>query len=165
MIKPIIYLAIISFAPSCHAKQEEPKTLCASDEKPIFNCQTPKKIASICVSPNVSKLSGYAQYRFGTSEKIELEFPRERTPPSLNFSISSTPTPGGSETIVEFKNNSYIYSIQEKSGHPGNTGMGFESSTQINVKKNGKFISKVSCTNADSGLKSEAYDIFKRDDD
>lgn len=55
-------------------------TLCAKDERVIFSCplRRPAKIVSVCAAKNLTKETGYLQYRFGLPGKIELEFPKER---------------------------------------------------------------------------------------
>ncbi|HEY6046488.1 MAG TPA: hypothetical protein VIU65_07790 [Pyrinomonadaceae bacterium] len=58
----------------------QPNTLCARDERVIFSCplRRPAKIVSVCAARNLTKETGYLQYRFGLPGKIELEFPKER---------------------------------------------------------------------------------------
>jgi hypothetical protein len=58
----------------------QPNTLCAKDERVIFSCplRRPAKIVSVCAAKNLSKETGYLQYRFGLPGKIDLEFPKER---------------------------------------------------------------------------------------
>jgi hypothetical protein len=60
--------------------QLQPNTLCAKDERVIFSCplRRPAKIVSVCAAKNLTKETGYLQYRFGLPGKIELEFPKER---------------------------------------------------------------------------------------
>ena len=58
----------------------QPNTLCAKDERVIFSCplRRPAKIVSVCAAKNLTKETGYLQYRFGLPGKVELEFPKER---------------------------------------------------------------------------------------
>lgn len=58
----------------------QPNTLCARDERVIFSCplRRPAKIVSVCAAKNLTRETGYLQYRFGLPGKVELEFPRER---------------------------------------------------------------------------------------
>jgi hypothetical protein len=58
----------------------QPNTLCAKDERVIFGCRLkrPVKIVSVCASKNLTRETGYLQYRFGLPGKIELEFPKDR---------------------------------------------------------------------------------------
>lgn len=65
--------------PGLHPLQ--PNTLCAKDERVIFACvlRRPAKIVSVCASKDLTRETGYLQYRFGLPRKIELEFPKDRT--------------------------------------------------------------------------------------
>lgn len=59
----------------------QPNTLCAKDERVIFACalRRPAKIVSVCASKDLTRETGYLQYRFGLPAKIELEYPKDRT--------------------------------------------------------------------------------------
>src|SRR5688500_5940508 len=52
-------------------------TLCAKTERVIFACvlRRPAKIVSVCASKDLTRDTGYVQYRFGSPAKIELEYP------------------------------------------------------------------------------------------
>jgi len=65
----------------------QPNTLCAKDERVIFACalRRPAKIVSVCASKNLTRETGYLQYRFGLPAKIELEYPKERTGTQQKF--------------------------------------------------------------------------------
>jgi hypothetical protein len=74
----------LSFSNSNRAASQpgklQPNTLCAKDERVIFSCalRRPAKIVSVCAAKNLTRETGYLQYRFGLPGKIELEFPKER---------------------------------------------------------------------------------------
>ena len=55
-------------------------TLCAKTERVIFACvlRRPAKIVSVCASKDLTRATGYLQYRFGSPAKIELEYPKDR---------------------------------------------------------------------------------------
>jgi hypothetical protein len=63
------------------ARALQPNTLCAQEERVIFACvlKQPAKIVSVCASKDLTRETGYLQYRFGRPAKIELEFPKDRT--------------------------------------------------------------------------------------
>jgi len=65
-------------------------TLCAADERVIFSCalRQPARIVSLCASKDLTNEKGYLQYRFGTPEKVELEFPKDRTKTQQQFEYS-----------------------------------------------------------------------------
>jgi hypothetical protein len=54
--------------------------LCLDREQTVFSCTTDRasKLISVCASPALDKKDSYLQYRFGTREKIELQFPAEK---------------------------------------------------------------------------------------
>ncbi|WP_020563748.1 hypothetical protein [Methylosarcina fibrata] len=55
--------------------------LCLDREQTVFSCITDKsaKWISVCASPALDKKDSYLQYRFGTREKIELQFPADKS--------------------------------------------------------------------------------------
>jgi hypothetical protein len=65
----------------------QPNTLCARNERVIFSCplRRPAKIVSVCAAKNLTRETGYLQYRFGLPGKIELEFPEERQGSQVKF--------------------------------------------------------------------------------
>jgi len=62
-------------------------TLCAKTERVIFACalRRPSKIVSVCASKDLTRDTGYLQYRFGSPAKIELEYPKDRTGTQQKF--------------------------------------------------------------------------------
>src|SRR5687767_9985869 len=62
-------------------------TLCAKTERVIFACvlRRPAKIVSVCASKDLTRDTGYVQYRFGSPAKIELEYPKDRTGTQQKF--------------------------------------------------------------------------------
>ena len=65
----------------------KPNTLCAKTERVIFACalRRPAKIVSVCASKDLTRDTGYVQYRFGLPAKIELEYPKDRTGTQQKF--------------------------------------------------------------------------------
>ena len=62
-------------------------TLCAKDERVIFACvlRRPAKIVSVCASKDLTRETGYVQYRFGLPARIELEYPKDRNGTQQKF--------------------------------------------------------------------------------
>jgi hypothetical protein len=62
-------------------------TLCAKTERVIFACvlRRPAKIVSVCASKDLTRDTGYLQYRFGSPARIELEYPKDRTGTQQKF--------------------------------------------------------------------------------
>jgi hypothetical protein len=72
------------------ARALQPSTLCAKTERVIFACvlRRPAKIVSVCAAKNLTRETGYVQYRFGSPAKIELEYPKERTGTQQKFEFT-----------------------------------------------------------------------------
>jgi hypothetical protein len=90
-------------------------TLCAKDERVIFSCpiKRPAKIVSLCASKDLASDRGYLQYRFGLPEKIELEFPKERTGTQQKFQYSHYFRAQVDMTEIGFSLNGYQYQITD----------------------------------------------------
>ena len=69
------------------ARSLQPNTLCAKTERVIFACvlRRPAKIVSVCASKDLTRDTGYVQYRFGSPGKVELEYPKDRTGTQQKF--------------------------------------------------------------------------------
>lgn len=52
--------------------------LCSPEERVLFACETGKQLASVCASAHFSARTGYIQFRYGTSDEVEIEWPEER---------------------------------------------------------------------------------------
>lgn len=76
-----------STAVSAQGSKLQPHTLCAKTERVIFACvlRRPAKIVSVCASKDLTRDTGYLQYRFGSPAKIELEYPKDRSGTQQKF--------------------------------------------------------------------------------
>jgi hypothetical protein len=88
-------------------------SLCARGEDIIFSCAVKRaaKLASLCASPELTKQSGYLQYRFGVPGKIELEFPKDRQGSQQKFRYSHYFRFQVDLTDIKFEINGYEYAI------------------------------------------------------
>lgn len=88
-------------------------SLCAAGEQIVFSCtlKRPAKMLALCASPNLSKASGYIQYRYGLPGKIELEFPKARDRSMETFSYRHYFRAQVDETEISFTNEGTSYSI------------------------------------------------------
>lgn len=91
----------------------QPNTLCARDERVIFSCplRRPAKIVSVCAAKNLTKETGYLQYRFGLPGKIELEFPKERQGSQGKFEYTHYFRAQFDLTEINFTVNGVNYSV------------------------------------------------------
>jgi hypothetical protein len=131
--KLFIFIFILFFAASFSVNAEN---LCVSTEKTVFSFATEsKKIISICKSVNGS----YLTYRFGTLNKIELQFPRKLDSTSWRqFEFSGMGRSGGKinagfgDYSIMFKNGKSEYTVfQEWSDEDGTYNIGVTISNAI----------------------------------
>lgn len=113
------YLAILIFfctpllflsSQMAHAQNDEKEvTLCKPSEDIYFSCPMKNKIVSVCAKNNVSPDAGYVQYRYGTTEDIEMIYPKNNVPPRDIFSITDASEGSAAQENLKFKNGSYDY--------------------------------------------------------
>jgi hypothetical protein len=98
---------ILSAAPVAAA------TLCQPDEQVLFSCAVKLKdrIVSLCAAKDLSATKGYLQYRFGTSGKIELQFPetRENSQKALHYGHYFRAQVD--QTRIYFTKDKYLYEL------------------------------------------------------
>ena len=107
--------ARLSMFQSTAAKALQPNSLCARDERIIFSCpiKRPAKIVSLCASKDLTSERGYLQYRFGVPEKIELEFPQNKTGTQQKFQYTHYFRAQVDLTEISFSSNGYEYQITD----------------------------------------------------
>ena len=88
-------------------------SLCTQGEKVFFNCSVKRsaKLVSLCASGDVSKTRGYVQYRFGTPDKVELEYPAEKAGSQEKFEYHHYFRAQVDETEISFSSGGFKYSI------------------------------------------------------
>ncbi len=99
--------------------KEYKKNLCTDDEEVLFSFDTSdsSKTLSVCVSKTQPD---YIVYRFGTKDKIELEFPENKSDSWSKFTYSYYLRGGGSENAgmdmnyLVFNNDGYEYKIYQE---------------------------------------------------
>jgi hypothetical protein len=111
-----------------------------NNEKVVFSfISKNNKIMSICISKDKS----YIVYRYGTKEKIELEYPKDKKDSWSKFKYTYYFRGGGPENegidlnYLIFNNNGYTYTIfQEYYSVEGRTkcGLRIENSNKIEIK-------------------------------
>jgi hypothetical protein len=121
---------MVSLGASAHADET---TLCQPHEEIYFSCPTGNKTISLCASGNISPSNGYVQYRFGTPDHIELQFPDKPYPPKNRFLLSDISEGNLNYTHIKFKSGEYNYVIYQ--GMPNG----------LYIKKNGKLVSNLIC--------------------
>lgn len=96
-----------------HHRMQHVSTLCNQNELIVFSCSTTNsKIISLCASVDLSKNSGYLQYRYGrNSTSIELEYPKKKVLPFAHFKEVQQIAELGTSSAISFWIDSYRYSL------------------------------------------------------
>jgi hypothetical protein len=104
---------------STNEQKEYNENLCTENEEILFSFKTENsdKILSVCVSKSAQE---YIVYRFGTKEKVELEFPGDKADSWSKFIYSYYLRGGGKENegmdmnYLVFENGGYEYEIYQE---------------------------------------------------
>lgn len=107
-----VFLTLLSIGTAAYASEAYPSH-CSNDEKIVFNCKirNSSKILSLCASRDLSDTSGHLQYRFGSSDKVELEFPKERKRSQKKFLYQHYYRYQVDRTEISFVNHGHKYKI------------------------------------------------------
>ena len=95
------------------------RTLCqANDELIVYSCLLSNgKTASICISRDFNSSTGYILYRFGTPQRIEFEYPKDKTNTLQAFSYQWYLRGGGAGNAgmdnnhLTFSNGGFTYEL------------------------------------------------------
>lgn len=88
--------------------------LCSATERVLFSCQVEEKEIALCASADFGRNTGYVQYRLGTVQMLELQYPMGKEPVEGNFFVSSIAFSGGGEVRVRFLYDSVSHYIYER---------------------------------------------------
>ena len=116
----IIFMVSNTFSPTYAADFIRVDTLCERGEQVLFSClidRKPAKILSLCGSTDLDARRGYLKYRFGTTAKVELEYPpspkNSQRAFRYGFSLSEAQIRQASTMAVSFDRGDYRYEIFE----------------------------------------------------
>jgi hypothetical protein len=146
---------------------DESLYLCEPNEKLIFGCEINDKLISICSSKNLSKSTGYAQYRFGKHGNVEFIYPNSKVPPEGVFFLGSTAYSGGGANIIRFKNYSHEYLIFDsmiRTNFAPDEPNDPEFKAGIVTRHNGKITSTRLCSDNNASIRAAAFEVFERED-
>jgi len=133
-------------------------TLCRPDEQIILSCGVARqKIVSVCATKQVSKTSGYFQYRFGKPGKVELQYPADLKNSVEKFRFSSAAHSGGGRYHLRFTNDGYEYIVYDtETRGDGQAG--------VFARKDGKIASHLRCrAGENSHLSHDAFYVPDRE--
>lgn len=135
---------------------------CKGNENWVFNCLIKKKVLSICASKDLSEAQGYVQYHYGSIEKPELVFPRDKRHPVGIFNYSRTMYSGGGEYRLELSRKNYSYVVFSKTlkeeWHP-NRALSHHSTAGVYVVKDNSIIATLACEPKENNLSEWGFDI------
>jgi len=114
-MKTIALMFVIICCAGAAAATAQTPSHCSVSEDVIFSCRIKGsiKILSLCGSKQLSKDTGYLQYRFGPPDVVELAFPKERKDSLSRFLYHHYFRAQMDLTSVSFKSGGYKYSIYD----------------------------------------------------
>jgi hypothetical protein len=156
LIRPII-CSIIFISTSALAVEQK-TTLCRSSEKIIFSCAVPKKIVSLCATPDITAKTGHLTYRFGVSGgATELEFSNGELGPASSYTVLFESWANGTYGSISFKRGEYSYTVYtrmaaQEEGDPRSNGAG------VQVHRNRKQVADLWCE--DASIKNNIWEAL-----
>lgn len=115
------------------------ESLCTKDEQVAFSCAVKgNKLVSLCASPDLSKTTGYVQYRFGKKGAVEFTYPQLTDNPRTHFLWGVTAYSGGGVDYFRFASGDYQYVVY------GGGGKGWNKEGVV-VEQGGKRVSNLLC--------------------
>lgn len=83
-MRRLFTLALLASA-TCLATQAEGASHCTSQEKSVWACTAKNKVYELCSSKELTRSSGYLQYRAGRIGKVEFSYPANPVHPRGYF--------------------------------------------------------------------------------
>ena len=128
---------------------------CGVNEDSFFHCRNGNKQISLCASKNLTEHSGYVQYRFGTNNKIDFEYPSEKKSPKGLFFESDLTWSQDIEKRLHFSNNTYTYMLFSRSFTVEN-----DDTSGVYIFKGNKYINQIGCKESNTAF-SKKYLEYK----
>ena len=157
--------------PACVVLPKYNLSLCADDEEILFSCQIRgrKKTLSVCGTKEITKTTGYIQYRYGTKSKVELRYPDSLKPPFglfvKTFSLLDNRYLSKNASVI-FSIGQHKYVIFSEWINGSTDALNNDTTGQygdhigIRIFKQDKLINKMDC-DGDQGLIGDPDDIDK----
>lgn len=131
-----------------------PDGLCRANEDSKYNCLLGDKVASLCAAPDNGETPGLT-YRFGTKEKVELEYAAAPENGKTFFAFSQQIDPRARINQVWFDRGSVRYLMTECSG--GNC----VSDGRLAVLRGDKVVMNAECRNPISAPPAFSRDLVQ----
>jgi len=113
-------------------------SLCAPEERTVWECPASKKTYALCASSDLGANSGYLQYRAGARGQVEFTVPSAKRHPKGHFLYTNH----WRFARLTFENGAYAYEVEEQLVGP----------TSVRVRRAGKLASEFQCSNASRTL-------------
>ena len=114
---------------------------CSAAEMSLWKCSSKQKVYELCASKNLSKSSGYLQYRAGRIGKIELSYPAGLLHPRGLFRLQHYARNGG----LKFNIGRYEYELFDPLTGPGGS--------ELRVfKDKSEFVSNIYCAESNEAM-------------
>lgn len=114
VVRPVVVIGfLLAAAMPAFAQGSGADSLCVTGENALFTCPIGKKRVSVCASKDLDESKGVMQYRFGTSDKLELVYPEVPAHPSKHFRYQRTYSRVESADIqeLEFQRGNVSYAV------------------------------------------------------
>ncbi len=115
--------------------------LCKAHDITIWTCNGKEKTYSLCSSQEITKDSGYMQYRAGSDYEATFRFPERKRHPKGFFKQHSSPN---GDASVTFQNDNYNYTLIDR--------LRDTSSILVSKESDGNAAVHISCRNASQSL-------------
>jgi hypothetical protein len=89
------------------------QSLCTTAEKSLFSCEIGRKVLSVCASKDLDENKGTLQYRYGTTDKLDLAYPEKAEHPKKHFTVNRLYSSAEGSLILEleFKRGTTTYTV------------------------------------------------------
>jgi len=141
----VICISIAVTTSSAFSAVSPAQTLCKADELVVFSCPTKNHIASICASKDISKTSGFMQYRFGRLDHADMVYPDVGIKPADVFTAGTMMFSGGGGDWLRFSKGAFSYTIFSAFGKWSSHSDGSGDAAGVAVRKNGKEFANFPC--------------------
>jgi hypothetical protein len=113
VIAVVLVLCPIGIAASASDLPEPQRDLCSPGETIVFSCSVAEeKIVSLCASPDLSRNTGYMQYRYGRDPgRIELTYPHRTERTDATFKYLQEYAARGGTSAISFRVGRFRYSV------------------------------------------------------
>ncbi|WP_143109315.1 hypothetical protein [Dyella sp. OK004] len=121
-------------------------TLCQAGETVMFSCNSAQKKIAVCARANSDSPFGELRYRFGSDDRIELEFPKHPAP-LASYASGNRLGDGfrGMLSYLHLRNGDTTYSVYFEAVAPTYSGEDAHETSGVIVESKGKIVARRIC--------------------